>query len=436
MKKFTLFLSFVLFSFLAVEAQVSVTFQVDMSNETVLNNDVQVVIKDPWIWTALSDQGNGIWSATVELDADNTYPYTFVNGGQDNWSGEESVPDECNFGTPSAPERQVTVGQEDIELNVVSFGGCDVSVTQANVTFQVDINAVENLYPGGDVWVYMDDDWSESYTMADEDEDGVYTYTLPREVASSLAYRYAYQNGPDPNADYDTESVPDSCANESGFRFLTVPLVDTELPAVAYGSCDLAPLHRVNVTFQVDMSQEDVLNNDVQVVIKDPWIWTALADQGNGIWSATVELDGNRTYPFTYVNGGQDNWEGEESVPEPCNFGTESAPERQLVVEAEDIVLAPLYFGSCTLVSVEDIVKNDQIQVFPNPAREFLQLHSKAGPIQRVTFIDLLGRAVDTFSIGQTTETTISLQNMEPGVYIALVEAQNAMSKQKIVIKR
>lgn len=147
-------------------------------------------------------------------------------------------------------------------------------------------------------------------------------------------------------------------------------------------------------------------------------------------------MDGNRTYPFTYVNGGQDNWEGEESVPEPCNFGTESAPERQLVVEAEDIVLAPLYFGSCTLVSVEDIVKNDQIQVFPNPAREFLQLHSKAGPIQRVTFIDLLGRAVDTFSIGQTTETTISLQNMEPGVYIALVEAQNAMSKQKIVIKR
>jgi len=436
MKKSTLFLFFALCSLLTAEAQVSVTFQVDMSNETVLNNDVQVVIKDPWIWTALTDQGNGIWSATVELDADNTYPYTFVNGGQDNWSGEETLPDECNFGTPSAPERQVTVEQEDKVLNVVNFGGCDESVTQVDVTFQVNTSAVENLHPGGDVWVYMDDNWSEWYTMTDDDEDGIYTYTLQRGVESSLTYRYSYQNGPDPNADYDTESVPDSCANEDGFRFMTVPLVDTELPAVAYGSCDEEPTPRVNVTFQVDMSEETVLNNDVQVVIKDPWIWTALSDQGNGIWSATVELDGKRTYPYTYVNGGQDNWEGEESVPEPCNFGTESAPERQLVVEAEDVILAPLYFGTCTLVSVDDLIKDDRIQVFPNPAKEFLQLRSNAGPIQRVYFVDLLGRVVDSFLLGQTTETAVSLQNLESGIYIAVVEAKNALSKQKIIIKR
>ena len=436
MKKHILLLFFALFSLAAAEAQVNVTFQVDMSNETVLNNDVQVVIKDPWIWTALTDQGNGIWSATVELDADNAYPYTFVNGGQDNWDGEETLPDECNFGTPSAPQRQVIVGQEDVVLNVVNFGGCDESVTHANITFQVNINAVDNFHPGGDVWVYMDDNWNEWYTMTDEDEDGIYTYTLERQVESYLTYRYSYQTGPDPDNDYDTESVPDDCANEDGFRFITVPLVDTQLPAVAYGSCDEAPTPKVNVTFQVDMSNETVLNNDVQVVIKDPWIWTALTDQGNGTWSATVELDGNRTYPFTYVNGGQDNWEGEESVPEDCNFGAESAPERQLIVEEADIVLDPLYFGTCLLVSVDDFIRDNRIQMFPNPAKEFLQLRSDAGPIQSVYFVDLFGRVVVSFLPGPTEAAKIDLQNLEAGVYIAVVEAQHGTSKQKIIIKR
>ena len=61
-----------------------------------------------------------ISTGTVEVGAYNTYPYTFVNGGQDNWDGEESVPEECNFGTPSAPERHVEVEDQDVILDIVS----------------------------------------------------------------------------------------------------------------------------------------------------------------------------------------------------------------------------------------------------------------------------------------------------------------------------
>jgi len=242
-------------------ATAMVTFSVDMTNETVIDNDVQVVLKDPlWIWTALTDQGNGIWSASVAVPENGTYPYTFVNGGVDNWGGEEKLPDICNMGEPGAPERHITVTDTDTILDVVAFG-----------------------------------------------------------------------------------------------------------------SCDADPVGQVSATFTVDMSKETVTGEGVQLVIKGPWIWTAMTDKGNGLWEATVLLNENSTYPYTFVNGAIDDWGGEESVPEACNFGTESAPERRLMVAESDTILATVSFGLCGIAvdvnvtfrvdMADETVSGDGVQV-------------------------------------------------------------------------
>lgn len=216
-----------------------------------------------------------------------------------------------------------------------------------NVTMQVNLNQVDNLYPGGSVWVYMDAGWSEYYDMTDPETDGIYSFTLQKEADSVLTYSFSYQTGADPNSDYVTETVPAECANIDGFRELLVPAADTVLPAFAFGSCSDTPPAMVNITFKVDMSNETVINNDVQVVIKNPWIWTALTDEGNNVWSGTVNVQAGVTYPYTFVNGGQDYWDGEESVPPECNFGTETAPERHVTVANNDTILETVAFGQC-----------------------------------------------------------------------------------------
>jgi len=349
MKKYLPFvLLLVLTSYTAVFSQdkVNLTFQVDMT-QVESASDVQVVIKDIWIWTALTDQGNGIWSGTAEVDANGTYVYTFVNGGQDNWGGEESVPESCNFGAADAPERHITVGTDDATLNPVEYGGC---YTNVGVSLRVNLSEITDMHEGGSVWVLMDPNWDEYYTMTDEDGDGVYTFMIDREVGTTLTYRFSYQTGPDEWNDFTEETLPETCADENGFRTMEIPAKYDASPAFAYGSCGETAVPKVNITFQVDMSTVDN-PNDVQVVIKDPWIWTALTDDGNGMWTATVEVDANNTYPYTFVNGGQDNWDGEETVPQECNDGEEDAPERHITVGEENVVIDPVSYGMCTLAT-------------------------------------------------------------------------------------
>jgi len=547
MKKLSILFVLIFAAFTISRAQdmVNITFQVDMSYYDN-PNDVQVVIKNPWIWTALTDDGNGIWSGTVEVDANSTYPYTFVNGGQDNWGEEESVPEECNFGSQSAPERHVEVGTEDLVVELVAFGSCDENPPEEkiNVTLQVDLNNVSDLYDEDGVWVYMDADWSEYYTMTDEDEDGVYAYTLERDAGSTLSYRFSYQygadpewdyteeavpaacanadefrevmvpyhdisfgpdvyeecvgdsvnvtfqldlnhvtdlydggagwvymdwnwvesyvmtdddedgvytltlkreagsvltysfsyqNGPDDWSDFAVENLPNQCANGDGFREYTIPNTHATLPVFAFSSCDENPIPRANITFQVDMSLE-TNPNDVQVVIKDPWIWTALTDQGNGIWSGTVEVNGYDTYPYTYVNGGQDNWDEEESVPMECNFGTESAPERHVTVEDEDLLLEVVSFGSCIHITSVESHQIPGFKLYPNPAGEYLNISMGDETIRSLQILNINGKVLETHVFGRSPEARVNVQHINSGVYLIKIQGQSATVNSKLVI--
>jgi len=522
---------------------VNITFQVDMSNETVVNNDVQVVIKNPWIWTALTDQGNGIWSGTVEVNPDNTYPYTFVNGGQDVWEGEEKVPAGCNFGSENAPERHVTVTDTDTTLVVTAFGECATEVPtsmvtlqvnmsqvgdlfeggdvwvymdadwneyytmtadasdsifsytvekgvgtkltysfsyqngadpdndyvvetvpsecanddgfrvltvpatdttlkavsygscyESGVTLRVNLNGVDDLFDGGSVWVYMDDDWNEYYNMNDDNGDGIYTITLIRDPGTTLPYSFSYQNGPDEWNNYVTEVVPDDCANDNGFREVLIPAGDTVLPAFAFGSCTEDLPNEVKITFQVNMSAETVINNDVQVVIKNPWIWTALTDQGSGIWSGTVTVSANSTFPYTFVNGGQDNWSGEESVPAACNMGSEGAPERHITVAGVDTTLSVVAFGSCgPNVSVISFDEGDML-IYPNPANDVINISSSDGSISSIKIIDMTGRILISKRAINDRNISLEVGDLENGIYSVITESESERMVSKIII--
>jgi len=102
-------------------AQVAVTFQVDMSEETVSADGVHLAGEfqgwDPAA-TAMTDQGNGVWAVTIDLDPNSTYEYKFVNGNA--WGTDESVPAACAQNN----NRFVQVGASNQTIPLVCFGSC------------------------------------------------------------------------------------------------------------------------------------------------------------------------------------------------------------------------------------------------------------------------------------------------------------------------
>jgi hypothetical protein len=328
---------------------VNVTFLVDMSDETVSEDGVQVVIKNPWIWTAMTDAGGGIWEATVALNPNETYPYTYVNGAEDYWEGEEPVPVPCNYNTPTAPERHAVIAEQDTVLEAVKYGHClgEVPVGDSiDVTFQVDMSGETVDAAGVFIYAYNNDNYDDEHwvQMMDSDVDMVYDATL--KLPNGMGLWYNYYNGEE-----TAEEVVDGCRYDVAWndRYVEIPASDYTLPAVPFGGCaDTISLVKVDVTFRVNMSMETVTGDGVQVVIKDPWIWTTMTDMGEGIWEATVNLIANERYPFTFVNGVQDAWDKEERIYGDCNFGGETNPQREVDILEEDVVLPAYYFGSCS----------------------------------------------------------------------------------------
>ena len=101
--------------------------------------------------------GDGVWSVLLELDP-GIYTYKFRNGAWQDWntgSGwEDLLGQDCAVGQWS--DRQITVGSENLQLDPVCFSSCSsdcVTVNSYEVTFQVDMNNVEDFNPSDGVYV-------------------------------------------------------------------------------------------------------------------------------------------------------------------------------------------------------------------------------------------------------------------------------------------
>ena len=212
--------------------KVNVTFKVELGGDSVLTNGMWMVNKNPWQWEEMMSVGNDVFEKTWQPFKDQMMYFTFVYGGQDNWEGEESVPEECNYGTPSAPERLFEGASSDSVLPVIPFGGCITTVDFTKITFQVNMSQV-SMNEGDIVWAYINNDgsWPE---LSDENEDDIYSAELNFEPGTVLQYFYAYGTWDI----WDEEIVPEDCADNEGYRTFTVGDDDTVLPAYLYGTCD------------------------------------------------------------------------------------------------------------------------------------------------------------------------------------------------------
>ena len=230
--------------FLSVAQNVSVTFKVDMSQQTISSNGVHIAGNFQALagfgadWnpasTALTDlNGDLVFEVTVIIPAGN-YEYKFVNGNT--WSGGEIPPAACTVG--SNHNRLVIVGNNDLSLTPVLFNSCN-----GELRFAVDMRN-QQVPPEG-VHVMGTFQTSAGFTanwdpssvvMTDLNHDSIYDLNLPVQAGQ---YEYLYVNG---NSVAGKETPPAQCStvNNEGnsVRTTTIGTENDTLPAYRFGSCE------------------------------------------------------------------------------------------------------------------------------------------------------------------------------------------------------
>ena len=328
------------------------TFQVDMSNETVVAEGVYMVGSfngwDP-SGTPMSDAGNGIWEVTILLVQGSSTTYTFLNGPS--YDLQESVPSAC--GVPNGFggfNREYIAGVEDTTIEAVCFDECVACETTVPVliVFQVDMSnetaSAEGVYIVGDF-----NDWDATATQMVEIGDGVWQAGVL--MTEGEQTRYKFLNGPT----YDNEeTVPMECGEENDFsgydRIYTAGSQTETLDAVCFSGCGACQtIETLNITFAVDMSSEMVDAAGVHLAGSfngfSPTA-TPMTDSGNGIYEANLDVPQNTEITYKYING--NDFATAENVPFECGiddgFG---GYNRNYVTMTSDVVLAPVCFGEC-----------------------------------------------------------------------------------------
>jgi len=231
----------------------------------------------------------------------------------------------------------------------------DMNTTDTpEITFQVKINYITDLYEDGAVWINFEGQESK-FEMIDINEDGIYTITAAFEPGTELKYFYSYQNGSDINTDIIVEKDSLSggeCCDSDGYRILTTEARNQTLPKVIFGSCLAHPVIP-EAKFQVDLNAiSDLYPNGTVWVGFGNWnSWKEMNDyDGDGIYSATIPLEAGTEwkYMFGYQTGSDPD---KDFVDERSLLkGSECANSngyRLLQMPDSNLILPPVLYGTC-----------------------------------------------------------------------------------------
>jgi len=315
---------------------VDVTFQVDMSNETVTGDVYLAGSFNSWNTTAnpMTPIGNDIYQLTLTLGGGSYQEFKYLNG-----SNYETVPPECGVGGYS--NRHLTVPSTITTLDLVCFGSCDPCSTSSdiNVTFQVDMSQADSISAQGIHIAGGFQGWDPGATEMTHIGGGIYSFDTVLQSGSYHEYKFINHN-----TWAGSENVPWYC-NNNGSRFLTVPESDTILPAFCFSSCLVCNPPLIDVKFQVDMSLYLISPDGVHLMGSfqdwDP-ATTPMTDMGNNIYEVTLALPSGEFHEYKFVNG--NNNESAEFVPGECSgYGG----NREFFVPDMDMTHDLVCFGYC-----------------------------------------------------------------------------------------
>ena len=352
---------------------VPVTFQVDMNNETVSSDGIHIAGGfqgwDPSATLLTDDDSDGVYELTIELPADSTYEFKFINGAS--WDFVEDVPPTCQVEVSGNDNRFVAVGADDTEVTYhICWESC-AACGMTTVRFRVDMMHEDPISPNGVHVAGNFQGWNPSTSpLSDSDGDGVWeTWASfdPLDITDGvLLFKFINGNSwSDPN-----ESMTDqACANDFGNRVLTfeddnmfLNAEGTASEAPCFNSCESCVLPE-EVTFRVDMTtQESVSPNGVHVAGSfqgwNPSANPLYDDDGDGIWEATYGLMPGE-YQFKFINGNDWGGNGDGNVDNEAVIGicTADGSDNRALTVAEDAMVYQACYNECTMECQENPVQ-------------------------------------------------------------------------------
>ena len=449
---------------------VDVTFSVNMQDEEEVDPQGAYLSGEafPAPGLAMSDINNdGIYEITVTVSPGSLLRYKFANGPVPNWNGQwEEVPEECQH--EGNTDRWVQVGQENLTVPTVCFGGCldclgDYTV---DITFNVDMNDVAGFDGSEEPYIFGSynnwDNFATQTTLSDDDGDNIYTGTILDFLSTdSVTVLFGFGQ--------TIESVPAECGvldNELGLNVRELPIMDSEgdsvlvLDPIAFGNCPLDNSPRV--FFQVDVSSIiDQWPADFSLCAVGSFAsWNGCGlqltdDDGDNIYTGLLtDLEDGVAYEYKFlVNEGWNNPNTESGAPigSDCDYDPSDEFNNYGFLASEGVT--PLDLGvhpwnECPqLLSNDDsgylIPDNFTYTAYPNPFNPTINI-DYALPNQEfvnLSIINLLGQKVKTL-VNNTQESgnysfkwdgkDLNGVNLQSGIYFAVINRNSGQNIIKI----
>ena len=220
-----------------------------------------------------------------------------------------------------------------------------------NVTFNVDMSLQDVGAEGPTLWMgtYYPDP---GFIMEDLDGDDIWSHTLDLEPGT---YTYKFRNGwwDDWNTGSGWEEVPAECeVGQYGDREVIVTDQDMSIDTVCFNSCT-AECNEViysTVTFQVDMTDENLTQDDIVYVQGTFNGWCGLCNpmtdlNNDGIWELTLEIPVGE-YEYLFTTNGWDGLQGGATQGGSCDWlPTDTYANYGFNLTEQNLLLGPYLFS-------------------------------------------------------------------------------------------
>jgi hypothetical protein len=86
----------------------------------------------------------------------------------------------------------------------------------------------------------------------------------------------------------------------------------------------------------------------------------------------------------------------------------------------------------CVIQSVDKIKSNKYISIYPNPAKDFVNIKVNNNELSKISVIDISGKILKTENFNKNIK--IETKEFEKGIYIFKIETNNEVITKRIVI--
>lgn len=427
-----------------------VTFAVDMSEYADPYTTVYVSGSfNNWSGTAnpLTDDGNGVWSTTVNIPRGEVeYKFTV-----DDWSAQESFGrfDECvkvsDDGAGGFFVNRSALVVSDASIGPNCWNACYGCGESYSVTWNVSFATVE-VDPSG-LFVAGGCCFGNSvHELTDEDGDGIYSLTIRR--AAGFNSHYTFLNGA--CGDWSCKELIDGqdCADPLNFndRFLE-PLTGDVVINTCYGQCtdqaECVVVPEVEVTFSVDMAGEDISAEGVKIAGNfTNWSDEDMTNVSGTQYSYTTTLPAN-DYEYKFKNGSI-GWEA-FSEGDPCTITSDDGTgnifiNRLISLSGNNASEStPIFcFNTCNNcgVGVNDLnVDNTMLEVRPTLSSVYFDLTFNTTSESQLSIMSTQGELISTESIGlNVTNKRVDATTLAPGMYFINLVTDKAMATHRVVV--